>query len=102
MLSLSVSPFLLKQTCYDCILGLQLKKRTTCLCGSSKSKYVVVLVRSDQFHLPRFQNCMSPFIDQELTIDTLDVELNRIEAEEKLLPNIFIGFSCSQEPQHFE
>jgi hypothetical protein len=40
---------------------------------------------------------MSAFVDQQLAIDALDMKLDRIEAEEEFLPNIFIGFTHSQE-----
>jgi len=45
---------------------------------------------SDQFLLPGFLDHLYPLVDREFAIDILNVELNRVEAEEQVLPDLFI------------
>src|SRR5215467_14572953 len=94
--------FLLTRVHFDRILCLKMKKGTTYICGSATGRYVVLLLWSDQLLHAGFFNRLYPPVDRKFAIDTLDMELNRVEAEEKLLPDLFIGLPGSQEAQHVE
>ena len=67
------------------------------LCKPGNSLIVVVSpLRSDQSHLSSFLDRLHPFVDHQFAIDILDVKLDCVQAEEELLPNLFIGLPGSQ------
>jgi hypothetical protein len=62
-------------------------------------KYVVLPPGSDQIHFPGLLDRLSPPVDQQFTIDILDVKLNGVQAEKELLADLFVGQSPGQKTQ---
>ena len=72
------------------------------VCGFSKAEYVGPTSGSDQLLLSGHFYRLGSLVNQQFTIDILDVKLDCVQAEAKLLPDLFIALPGSQAAQHID
>ena len=72
------------------------------VCGFSKAEYVGPTSGSDQLLLSGYFNRLGSLVDQQFTVDILDVKLDCVQAEVKLVPDLFIALPGSQAAQYID